>query len=166
MSDANLSKKAKLRAMHLLERMDRTECGLRRKLSEKYPEEAIEEAIAYVKSYGYLDDVRYAQNYIRCRLKDKSQFRIFQELKSKGIKHDVISLAWEEEIKEIERDERSLVRQMVLQKYPAGARLDVKQMRRLQGFLARRGFLWEDISSVLEEEDIAIDFAADDFFGN
>ena len=45
-----LGKRATKRAMHLLEKMDRTEYKLREKLSEGgYPDEAIEDAIGYVK---------------------------------------------------------------------------------------------------------------------
>ena len=46
-------KRAKLRAMYLLEDMDRTEAGLREKLRQGlYPEDAAEEAIQNVKSFG------------------------------------------------------------------------------------------------------------------
>ena len=55
-----LVKRARKRAMHLLERMDRTEAQLREKLLKaEFEPEFIEQAIAYVKSYGYLDDERY-----------------------------------------------------------------------------------------------------------
>lgn len=49
--------------MHLLEDMDRSEAGLREKLKAGlYPEDLIEAAVTYVKSFGYLNDVRYAEN--------------------------------------------------------------------------------------------------------
>lgn len=45
-----LYRRARLRAMHLLEDMDRTEAGLREKLRQgEYPEEITEKAIAYVR---------------------------------------------------------------------------------------------------------------------
>ena len=56
-----VGKRAKKRAMHLLERMDRTEKQLRDKLEDgKYPQVCIDEAIAYVRKYHYIDDYRYA----------------------------------------------------------------------------------------------------------
>ena len=59
-----ICKRAKLRAMHLLEDMDRSESALREKLRQGlYPPEAVEAAISYVKSFGYLDDARYAENF-------------------------------------------------------------------------------------------------------
>ena len=63
-----LLKRAKKRAMHLLEDMDRSEAGLREKLKAGlYPEDLIEAAVTYVKSFGYLNDVRYAENFILAR---------------------------------------------------------------------------------------------------
>lgn len=79
-------KRAKLRAMHLLEDMDRTESELREKLRQgRYPEEAVEGAVAYVKSFGYLDDARYAENFVRSRKAVKSRREIRMLLSRKGI---------------------------------------------------------------------------------
>ena len=62
-----LPKRVKLRVMHLLQKRSYTREGLRRKLAEgKYPEDIIVEALDYVESYGYIDDERYAAEYIRC----------------------------------------------------------------------------------------------------
>ena len=62
-----VGKRAKKRALHLLEKMDRTEKNLKDKLLQNgYPNKLAEEAVAYVKSYHYVDDLRYAKNYIRC----------------------------------------------------------------------------------------------------
>ena len=61
-----LSKRAKLRAMNLLQKKDYTEKQLRDKLKEGlYPQELVDEAIAYVKSYKYLDDERFALDLLR-----------------------------------------------------------------------------------------------------
>ena len=52
-----LPTRAKRRTMNLLQNRDYTEAGLREKLRNgDYPESCIEEAVAYVKSYGYVDD--------------------------------------------------------------------------------------------------------------
>ena len=60
-----LEKRAKLKAMHLLERMDRTEAELYTKLKrDLYPEDIIEIAMRYVKSFGYLGDVGYAKRFV------------------------------------------------------------------------------------------------------
>ena len=60
-----LSKRAKKRCLNLLEKKNYTEYKLREKLKEGlYPSEIEEEAIAYVKSFHYIDDYRYACDYI------------------------------------------------------------------------------------------------------
>ena len=59
-----LGKRVKKRALALLEKMDRTEQGLYRKLAEsEYPEELILDAIEYVKKYHYIDDMRFSKSY-------------------------------------------------------------------------------------------------------
>ena len=51
-----ITKRAKLRAMHLLSDMGRTESQLRTKLKQGgYAEDAVEAAIRYVKSFGYIN---------------------------------------------------------------------------------------------------------------
>lgn len=148
-------KKAKRKAMRLLEQMDRTEWNLRQKLTQNgFPQEAVDEAVDYVKSYGYVDDGRYARNYLAYRLQMKSRQKLFQELYQKGVAKEVVEEAWREISADSDLDERALIRRQVLKKYEAGTRLDLTQMRRLYGFLARKGFRYEDIRSVLEEEDI------------
>ena len=41
------------------------------------------DAVSYVKSYGYINDSRYALNYITYRIHEKSRQKIFQELYTK-----------------------------------------------------------------------------------
>ena len=61
-----LHKRAKLRAMHLLTKMDYTEMELRQKLLQGgYIESAVTSAIDYVKSYHYIDDERYVKKYMQ-----------------------------------------------------------------------------------------------------
>ena len=50
-------KKARRKAMSLLEHMDRTEKGLSERLRQAgFSAEAAEDAMNYVRSYGYIDD--------------------------------------------------------------------------------------------------------------
>lgn len=145
-------KKARMKAMRLLEHMDRTEKGLTDRLrQEGFSSEAVEDAMDYVKSYGYINDARYAQHYISYRLGIKSKQRILQELSQKGIDRETAQRAWEEAAEIEEPDERALLRKTIEKKYAPGTLLDDREMRRLYGFLARRGFRSEDIFSVLDE---------------
>ena len=146
---------ARRKALRLLEHMDRTERGLTDRLRQAgFSVEAAEDAVSYVREFGYINDERYAFNYIMYRIHDKSRQKIFQELSGKGIDRQTIQDAWEE-AEELETpDERALLRQIVGKKYEPGAELDEREMRRLYGYLARRGFRSGDIFSVLEEMDI------------
>ena len=146
-------RKAKQKAMRLLEQMDRSERNLSPYRSQNgFPPKAVDAAVDYVKSYGYVDDGRYARNYLAYRLQMKSRQKLFQY--QKGVSKEIIEEAWAEVSADESPDERSLIRRQVLKKYEPGSRLDVGQMRRLYGFLARKGFRYDDIRSVLEEEDI------------
>ena len=146
---------ARRKALRLLEHMDRTEQGLTDRLRQAgFSEEAAEDAVSYVREFGYINDERYAFNYIMYRIHDKSRQKIFQELQQKGVDRQTIQSAWEE-AEELETpDERALLCQMIEKKYEPGAELDEREMRRLYGYLARRGFRSGDIFSVLEEMDI------------
>ena len=149
-------KEARKKALKLLEHMDRTEKGLYdRLLRAGFSEVLAADAVAYVKDYGYIDDRRYALNYIMYRIHDKSRQKLFQELQQKGVSRQVIQEAWEEASELEEPDERLLLRRMVEKKYAPGSSLDEKEMRRLFGYLARRGFKSGDIFSVLEEMGIS-----------
>ena len=73
-----ICKRAKLRAMHLLEDMDRSESALREKLRQGlYPPEAVEAAISYVKSFGYLDDARYGKILYRAERHPRADERFY-----------------------------------------------------------------------------------------
>lgn len=147
---------ARKKALRLLEQMDRTEKGLYdRLLRAGFSSELAADAVAYVKDYGYVDDIRYARNYILYRIHDKSRQKIFQELQQKGVSRQTIQYAWEEAESQELPDERAVLRRTIEKKYEPGSRLDEKAMRRLFGYLARRGFHSGDIFSVLEELDIA-----------
>ena len=63
-----LPKRAKLRAMNLLQGREYTTAQLRTKLQQGfYPAEIIEQAIVYVAGFHYIDDLRYAVDDITMR---------------------------------------------------------------------------------------------------
>lgn len=146
---------ARRKAMRLLEHMDRTERGLREKLRQTgFSPRAVDYALAYVESYGYIDDERYARTYIAYRMDTKSRQKIIQELIGKGIDKETAESAWEEEAALNMPDEREILYRTVEKKYSPDTELDEKEMRRLQGYLVRRGFSYSDIKSVLEDMNI------------
>lgn len=89
-----LPKRARRKALELLRSMDRTEAQLRRKLSDaRYPDEIVEDAVAYVKSYHYVDDVRYAASYLEHHRDDRSLRQMEQTLYQRGITREVFEQA-------------------------------------------------------------------------
>ena len=92
----DLTKRAKLRALHLLEYMDRSEHQLYEKLRADYPEDVVNIAMAYVKSFGYVNDEGYAKRYIENRKGSKSKEEIKMALLQKGVSKELISNAMQE----------------------------------------------------------------------
>ena len=145
-----LIKRAKSRAMHLLEQGDRTKRGLQDKLVQNgYPPEAVEAAIAYVESYHYIDDKRYAVNYIQNQRGKKGRARLMLELRNKGVSQEDIEQAFSET--EEDMDTREAIRGLILKKRGTREAIGEKERQKLYGFLMRRGFAPSDILPVLRE---------------
>lgn len=88
-------RKAKEKAMRLLLQQDRTEKELRDRLYRAgFSETASEAAMQYVSGFGYLDDRRYAENYISFH-KGRSRKEISFKLKNKGVPSEILSMAME-----------------------------------------------------------------------
>lgn len=144
-----LFKRAKLRAMHLLEDMDRTESGLREKLRQGlYPDAAIDKAIQYVKSFGYIDDLQYAKRFIESKKQIKSRREIYAQLNKKGVAQDLIDLAFEDCYET--GGERDAILQIMRKKRVDPTQAGEDEMRRLYGYLARKGFRYDDIRQVIQ----------------
>ncbi len=137
--------------MKLLERMDRTEAQLREKLlAAEFDSETVEAAIAYVKSFGYLDDERYVRNYIEYRKNQKSRLQLVQELRyRKGVPEELIRKVCEE----LEpADEKVLIRRYLEKKGYDPENWDEKQRQKAAAALMRKGFRMGDILHVMKEE--------------
>lgn len=146
-----LTKRAKLRAMHLLESVDRTKSQLTRKLQQNgYPEEVIEAAIAYVESYGYLDDKRYASHYVELKKESQGRARLKMELAKRGVGRQIIDEILDESQL---GDSRESIRVLVEKKRRSTGPMDNKEKQRIYGFLMRKGYSSSDIMSVLRESE-------------
>lgn len=135
------------RAMNLLQKKTFAEGELRKKLIEGgYPDEIADKAIEYVKSYGYIDDVRYASDYIRYHSSQgRGKNRIMMELRAKGISESDFEKAWDEtdDLGLIE-DTGEAIRKL-LEKKHFSQDMDPAQKNKIAAFLMRRGFSPEDI---------------------
>lgn len=143
-----LLKRARLRCMNLLKSMDQTEWQLRTKLRRgDYPEGVTEEAIAYVKSFHYVDDVRYARNYIESRSRFRSIRQISQELRNKGISSEDIETAFGEA--EMENEEYA-IRKLVEKKHMNLETPTREELRKYYAFFMRKGFSYSAVREVLQ----------------
>ena len=142
-------KRAKLRAMHLLNDMDRTESQLRTKLlNGDYPADIVDEAIAYVKSFGYINDESYIRRFIESRKNSKSKKEIYALLMKKGVDMEQV----QEILSEYYSAEDSLnaIRDLLRKKrYDPKSATD-QETRKIYGYLARKGFGYEDIRQVIQ----------------
>lgn len=145
-----LGNRAKKRAMYLLEKQDRTEKQLYDKLKQNgYPEECIEAAISYVKSFHYIDDHRYAATYIRYHQEKKSRQKLKMELLSKGVSQDIIDTALEEEYVS---DDRKKIADLLRKRHYSFEDADANEQRKNYRFLLSKGFQSSDILHVMKQD--------------
>lgn len=146
-----LPKRAKLRCMNLLKTKDYTKRQLEDKLKQgEYPEEIIAQAIAYVESYGYVNDRKYARDYIAYHIQDKSRKRIENDLARKGIEREAINTAFEElEEEGIEMDETAMIQKILMKKNFRVQDTTYEERQKMCAFLYRKGFHTNAISKAL-----------------
>lgn len=141
-------KEAKQKALSLLNYMDRTEVGLRQKLKEKsFDDKAIDEAVEYVKSFGYINDVSYAERYILNRQGSKSKREIYASLSQKGIARETIELAMEHCFEVY--DELTTIQRLCKKKHFVAEEATDVEKRRMYHYLLRKGFRGEDVCKAL-----------------
>ena len=147
-----IGKRAKKRALHLLEKMDRTEQQLREKLCRsEYPESVVDDAIAYVKSYHYVDDYRYACNYIQYSQERMSRGQLTQKLMAKGVSREFISSALEECYIS---DETEQIMKLLEKRHFDPDNMEQKEIQRIYQYILRRGVKSSDILRVMKKVDI------------
>lgn len=151
-----LPKRAKLRAMNLLQSKDYTTEQLRKKLRQGlYPEAVIEEALDYVAAFHYTDDLRYAVDYITCHESSRSRRRIEQDLQNKGISKDIAGIAWEKwQEQGGVQDEQGMIQRLLLKRSFEPARADAKERQKVFAFLMRKGFSAEAICRAMGNDDL------------
>ena len=143
-----LIKRAKLRAMHLLNAMPRTEQQLREKLMQgEYPEDVIEVAVSYVKSFGYINDEAYIRNFIISRKNRKSKREIVMLLGQKGLRGELVDNIVEEMY--AEESELSTIKEIMRKKRWNPSEMEEKEKQKMLAYLMRKGFSYEEIRRAL-----------------
>lgn len=95
--DEIIYKRAKERALYLLEKRPLTVFMLRDKLrSHEYPETVVNKVIQFLEKYHYLDDGEYIRMYIAAYSNKKSKKQIVFDLMHKGISKNFIDIYLDE----------------------------------------------------------------------
>ena len=143
-----LPERAKARACYLLQAKDYTEAETQRKLREGcYPEETIQQVIGILKEYHYIDDISYADHYIQSKREKQSAKKIYCTLLQKGISADILCPLFEKNPCEEERQ----IRKWLEKKHFDPEKLEGKERQKAMMALARKGFSWEIIQSILRQ---------------
>lgn len=147
--EGTLVKRARSRALHLLNAMGRTEQQLRDKLlTGEYPPEVIDDAIAYVKAFGYLNDLEYARSFILGRKEKKSRKELYHLLQTKGLKKAEIEQALDEFYPA--EDAQIAIRVFLRKKGYDPDSASPETTRKIMGALMRKGFRYEDVRQVIQ----------------
>ena len=149
-----LPKRAKLRAMNLLMSREYTTAQLRTKLRQGfYPDVVIQEALDYVASFHYTDDLRYAEDYITSHEATRSRKRIEQDLMNKGVSKETIEKAWAVwEEKGGSQDEIAMINSLLEKKNYNPEEADYKEQQKIFAFLLRKGFSAEQIRRAMHTD--------------
>lgn len=143
------------RAGRILKGMDYTMQGLRDKLVRAgYPEDIAENTVERLVDSGYVDDRRYAENYVRVHLTDKSIARIRNDLQQKGVSkellEDVLRTYEEERGGEMATQERAQIRRFLLRKHYDPDTMTYEETARIKAALLRKGFSMEHIRQEMD----------------
>ncbi len=145
-------KNAKKNAMNLLKARDYTEARLRLKLRDRgFSEEIIDGAVEYVKSFGYIDDLRYARNFVRTSSGTRSRRETERKLMERGVSSDVINEAFESESTGSDEEaEDELIKKLILKRCPHPEELDHKGRSKLFAYMYGKGFSIDRVQRMLE----------------
>ncbi|MDD5949372.1 MAG: regulatory protein RecX [Lachnospiraceae bacterium] len=150
-------KRAKRKAMDLLQRQDYSVADLRLRLKRaEYTEEVILQVIEYLEGFHYLDDVRYARQFISGRLEIMGRRQMTSRLLAKGIAREDIEQAFnqlsQEEV-DLEQREQEALQRLLLKKLNGREpeQVEDREWNRIFQFLARRGFSQSIIYSAIHD---------------
>ena len=104
-----------------------------------------------MKSFGYLDDARYAENFVQSRKASKSRREILYQLCQKGVSREIAQQVVEGCFDG--QGETEAILKIIEKKRVDLRTATPEQMQKLYGHLARKGFRYEDIRQVIQNYD-------------
>lgn len=148
LKDDSVKDKARYQVLGLVSRRQRSEWELRDYLKRKeYSPEITEHTIEWLKEYGYCNDYRFADAWVRNRrlLKATSERKLRQELQQKRVSGEVIDDALNDD----ETDERQVLRDLIERKR---RQTKYQDKLKLMQYLSRQGFNYDDIKSAMQDD--------------
>ena len=150
--------KALQRAVWLLSRRDYTEQQIRKKLDDAaFRPEIYQRVCDYLKAKHYLDDARYAENFIMRRKSKSGSRKLSMDLRYKGIERETAQTALEG----LSQEEEIEAACKLAAKYLSTKTLEPQEaFRKCAAYLARRGYSWDTVKAAYR---MASDSQEDDF---
>lgn len=146
-------------AMFSLDLRDHSEREMRNKLSRKFDENSVNEAVEKLVDLGLLNDRRYAENLTR-ELFERKKYgknRVRNELFRRGIASDIINDVIEDYENENDTDNVKTIVDIIRKKY-YNKLVDEKSRQKVVAALVRLGFSFSDIRQAMSE------FSSDEIF--
>jgi len=140
------------KALSILKFMDRCEKELRMKLTQAdYNKDIIDRVIVYTKNYGYLNDERFTEAFIRARKSRKSKFMIKTELIQKGVSKEKIEAAFLTEYEGEDKEDAELIaiQKAISKKTKEPDNLTPEEKQKLIASLYRKGFDLSKIKQII-----------------
>ena len=141
-----LSKRALTRALYLFKDKDYTEYEIKSKLLKAYyPEQSIECSTKYLKDNHFINDKRYAYNYITFKSGSYSSKVIVNKLRQKGIASDDIDAAFEEFTSDNSESEYNTLINLIYKKLKSRSVIDLsyEEKQKLIAYMCRKGFSYD-----------------------
>lgn len=145
--------RARETALRVLERTMKTEEEVQKKLREKeYDEETIQRVLSLLREYKLLDDERYAELYLKEKLRSRGQKKAKLELLQKGVDKEILNQALDS-IKDSNIEEETCLK-LARKKYDQLSKREqdpYKLKSKLYTFLVGKGYDYELIGSTLRK---------------
>lgn len=141
-------RRARERALYLLDERDYGYVEMFRKLERNYSEDICYKVVNSLAEAGLIDDRRYARKCAEYYLvtKARGKYRAKEELKRRGIPEELI----EEAMAEFTEDNLSRLGELIEKKY-ARKLSEEGGLKKVKAALARQGFGFDEINKALEE---------------
>ena len=135
----------------LLAQRDYTCMRLREKLlAGGFDPETVEETLESLREARYLDDRRYAYNYVQLHREDRSRLRIRTDLENRGVPDDVIGEVMREE-HSTQAEVRQILKLMRKRGFdPSSAAWE--ERRKMQAYLYRKGYAASSVRSAMNAD--------------